>query len=282
MLDALHHRIHRAAQERDLLVKGGDQLAGLVQGKLQAVGELGLAHAIHQAQADGLGSLALDAGHVRDHLVKVGIGVIPIRLGHLFCPRQVQQRGVVDQQSRLLRGEVVCRPKLVLLRQEQASHQRPDHLVARGHLLQVGVGSRQPACDRAAVLVAHLVEVGVDAPIGRAVLEVRLQECAVGLVQLAGLHDHLGHRVVVGVQKALGEAGRALRGPWVLDREPVEGLRDAGCGPDVHLHSGLVLDVLEDALLLAAHLLHLALALSAVEAHALERDVHQHRQHLGL
>jgi len=97
VLDALHDRVHSALEEGDLLVERGDELAGLIQGQVQAVGQLGFAHAVHQPQADGLGGLALDAGQVGDHLVEVRVRIFPICVGHLLGPGQVQQCGIVNQ-----------------------------------------------------------------------------------------------------------------------------------------------------------------------------------------
>jgi hypothetical protein len=143
------------------------------------------------------------------------------------------------------------------------------------------LADRRPS-DGAAVFVAHLVEVGVDAAVLGAVLEVGLQERAVGLVQLTGLQDHLGHGVLVRVQKALGKARRASGGLGVLHAQAVKGCGDGLGSPDVHLHACLALQECQDFGLLLTHVTHVRFALGAVKVDALERDVHQHRQHLCL
>ena len=84
MLNALHHRVHGALQKRNLAVERGDQLAGLVQGQVQTRCKLGFAHAVHQPQADGLGSLAFYVVHVGHHLVEVRVGVVAVGLRHLL------------------------------------------------------------------------------------------------------------------------------------------------------------------------------------------------------
>ena len=149
--------------------------------------------------------------------------------------------------------------------------------MARGHLLEVGVAGRQASRYRAAFLIAHLVEVSVDASVLGAVLQVRLQKRAVGLVQLTGFQDHLGHRVLVRVQKALGKARRASCCLGVLDAQAIKCSGNGLRCPDVHLHAGLALQVLQDFRFLPAHLGHVAFALGAVEVDALERNVYKHR-----
>ena len=234
MLDALHHGVHGALQERDLAVEGADQLAGLVHGQVQLLRQLCFAHAVHQPQANGLGSFAFDAGHVGDHLVEVGVGVVAVGLGHLLRAGQAQEGGVVHQEARLLGAEVVGRPHVAVLGEEQTTDHGADDLVARGHLLQVGACSRQAARDGAAVFIAHLVKVGVHAAVLGAVLEVGLQERAVGLVQLPGLQDHLGHGMLVRIKKALGEAWCASGCLRILHAHAVEGCGDGLGSPDIH------------------------------------------------
>ena len=121
---------------------------------------------------------------------------------------------------------------------------------------------------------------GVNAAVLGAVLQVGLQERAVGLVQFARLQDHLGHGVLMGVQKALGKAGRAGGGLGILDGQAVKGRGDGLRSPDVHLHAGLALQVLQDFCFLAAHLGHFLLALGPVEVDALQRYVNKDGQHL--
>ena len=75
------------------------------------------------------------AGHVGDHLVEVRVGVGAVGFGHLLRARQVQKCGIVNQQSRFLRGEVVCRPKLAILWQEEAAYHWADNFMPGRHLL---------------------------------------------------------------------------------------------------------------------------------------------------
>ena len=82
IFNSSHYRIYRAPKEWNLAVEGPNELGGLLKRDVQLVGELLLTHAIHESQADGLGLLTLDAGHVGHHLVEVSIGVFPIGLGH--------------------------------------------------------------------------------------------------------------------------------------------------------------------------------------------------------
>ena len=121
---------------------------------------------------------------------------------------------------------------------------------------------------------------GVNAPILGAVLQVGLQERTVSLVQFARLKDHFGQGMLVGVQKALGKAGRTGGGLGVLDGQAVKGRGNGLRGPDVHLHAGLALQVLQDVFLLAAHLGHFLLALGPVKVDALQGYVNKNRQHL--
>ena len=145
------------------MVELGDQFVGLADVQVQLVGQLALAHAVHQPQANGLGRLAANACHVGHHLVKVRIRVFPISVYHYIGPRQIQEACIVDQQSRFLRTKVIGCPKLTFLRQEQVAHHWANDFVAGGHLLEVGVGHGQPSCNRAPIVTAHLVDVWVDA-----------------------------------------------------------------------------------------------------------------------
>jgi hypothetical protein len=111
--------------------------------------------------------------------------------------------------------------------------------------------------------------------------QVGLQERAVGLVDLPGLHDQLAHGVLVRVQEALGEARGAVRGPRVLNPDAVEGGSDAGSGPDVHLLASQGAQLLGQGVFAALELLDELLAARAVKADALAGEVDQHRQQLG-
>ena len=88
-------------------MEAGDQLIGFTQRQVQARGQLVLAHAVHQAQADRLGRLASEPGHVRNHLVEVGVGVVVVGIDHGAGTGQAQEAGIVHQEARLLRAEVV-------------------------------------------------------------------------------------------------------------------------------------------------------------------------------
>ena len=73
----------------------------------------------------------------------------------------------------------------------------------------------------------------MDAAIVSGEVQVRLQERAVGLVELACFNNLFADRVLVRIQKALCEAWQAVGSPWVGDAKFVKPRRDAGCGPRV-------------------------------------------------
>ena len=79
-----------------------DELAGLGHVQVELGGEFVLAHAVHEAQADGLGGLAFDAGHVSHHLVEVRVRVGAVGLDHAVSAWQVQEARIVHQQPRFL------------------------------------------------------------------------------------------------------------------------------------------------------------------------------------
>jgi hypothetical protein len=119
--------------------------------KSSCASKLVLAHAVHQAKANGLGSLAFDPSHVRHHLVEVGVGVVVVRVHHGSAPGRSKRLGVVHKQARFL-GEKSLDAHNSPLRAGRATHQRADDLVAGRNLLKVGVGHGQPSCHRAAVI----------------------------------------------------------------------------------------------------------------------------------
>ena len=67
--------------------------------------------------------------------------------------------------------------------------------------MEVRRGHGQPACHRAAVIRAQLIDVGMDAAIVGREIDVGLQERAVGLVQLACFHDGLGNRMLARIKE---------------------------------------------------------------------------------
>ena len=82
MLDPFHNSIDCAFQERNIPVKLVDQLGSFVKVQIQLCCQFVLAHSVHQTQTNCLGSLAFNAGHVGNHLVKVSIWIIFVRIHH--------------------------------------------------------------------------------------------------------------------------------------------------------------------------------------------------------
>ena len=138
----------------------------------------------------------------------------------------------------------------------------------RGNLLEVWIRGREPSCHRAPVIGTQLIEMGVNASICGAMPHVRIEKRAMGLVHLPGLNDHLGQRMVVRVEEGLREARRTVRGPWILDPEPVKGRRDAGSSPDIHGHTCLVLDRAEQFLFLFAQVIEQSLTPFSIETYS--------------
>ena len=171
------------------------------------VGQLALAHAVHDAKVHDLGLLAADPRDVRHHLVQVHIlRVVPLDdvIDHRMPDSVRKARGPMDQQPRLLRRIVVRPPAASFLGQKQSTDQGLDLWVTGRDLLEVWTRRREPARHRAAIVAPQLVELAVDAALVL-VLEDRVDERAIRLVELPQTNQHLAGLVRVGVEILLGE-----------------------------------------------------------------------------
>ncbi len=230
------------------------------RGQAQLPAHLRPAHTVGQAQVNLLGVLALDAGHIRHHLVVVGRGVIPVavpgfnRLLPGVLPNQVPgQRGIVHRHPGFLLRIVVGRPHLTLLREVDGPPHRCE-LIAGGLLLEVRMLAGQPAISGPGgpvrfivLLAAELVEGTVEPSVDQVVPD-GLPEGRAQLVHLPGTLQGAGHWVVDARQQLLVDVGLALGGLFELDADVFEGGRNRLRLPDiahVHANSGVVMNRLQ-------------------------------------
>jgi len=112
------------------------------------------------------------------------------------------------------------------------------------------------SCDRASGVRAQLVHMGMDTPVSRRELQIRLQERAIGFVDLTRFHNKLCQWVFAGLEKRFGKAWQVGLGARVLNALPVKGNGDTRRGPDVHAHAYALLDLGHDLLLTVLHLVN--------------------------
>jgi len=112
------------------------------------------------------------------------------------------------------------------------------------------------SCDRASGVRAQLVHMGMDTPVSRRELQIRLQERAIGFVDLTRFHNKLCQWVFAGLEKRLGKAWQVGLGARVLDALLVKGDGNTRRGPDVYAHAYCLLNLGQNLLFSVLHLVN--------------------------